>query len=242
MNKILIALLSSVPLLANNFSSDFSFQGYTGLINTPNAQVISEGDSIIHFNNQYDNHLRHYNYDEKKQTGNDYILGVGILPNLEVAGRYSNEDNSANIKYQIPLENKLLPNVALGYQDISGESNNYANTYIVIDKEFLDVIRPSLGFGYSFNDIDSKRMDGFFFGFEIKAYKGFSLLMENDSKENHVGARFNLPLWEDQVFLSSTVSQNLTNSETSFGFSLKFPLYKISHENNFQKDSMINSN
>lgn len=235
MKKILITLIGAIPLLANNITSDFSFQGYTGLINTPNAQVITEGNGIIHFNNQYDNHLRKYNYDTEKPSSRDYIIGVGILPNFEVAGRNSNEDNSINMKYKIPLENKLLPDIALGYQDIAGSSNNYANAYLVIDKEF-GIIKPSLGVGYSFNDIDSKRMDGFFFGFEIKVYEGLSILMENDSQENHVGARINLPLWENRVSLSSTISQNLTDSATSFGFSLKIPLYKISNDNTLIKD------
>ena len=57
-----LLILSSTLVFADNFSNSLSSQGFTGLINTPNAQVIKEGDAVFHFNNQLDNHLRYYNF------------------------------------------------------------------------------------------------------------------------------------------------------------------------------------
>jgi len=63
MKKVTIVIsLSSILLSAENFSNSLSSQGFTGLINTPNAQVIKEGTAAFQFNNQFDNHSRGYDY------------------------------------------------------------------------------------------------------------------------------------------------------------------------------------
>jgi hypothetical protein len=49
MRLFTIFLLPSTLLIANNLNNHLSFQGFTGVINTPNAQVIDEGNAIIHF-------------------------------------------------------------------------------------------------------------------------------------------------------------------------------------------------
>ena len=63
MRSVTLLSLFLATLLASDFSSSLSFQGFTGLINTPNAQVLREGNAVFQFNNQFDNHLREYNYD-----------------------------------------------------------------------------------------------------------------------------------------------------------------------------------
>jgi hypothetical protein len=64
------------------FDSTMSMQGFSGLINTPNAQVLRQGDAVIHFDNQFDNHLRGYDYDKEYSYEEDYIFGIGFLPYL----------------------------------------------------------------------------------------------------------------------------------------------------------------
>jgi len=82
-----ILLFSSSLIVAENFSNSLSSQGFTGLINTPNAQVIKEGDAVFQFNNQFDNHLRYYNYNNSDASEENYIAGIGLIPNFEVVGR-----------------------------------------------------------------------------------------------------------------------------------------------------------
>ncbi len=152
-----LLILSSILLVADNFSSSLSSQGFTGLINTPNAQVIKEGDASFQFNNQFDNNLRKYNYNTPYRFEENYIAGIGFLPSSEFVGRLVEargfaRDLSANIKFQIPYHHKYFPNIDIGAQDFGGVANFYDNTYIVMDKEF-DFLRTSLGYGKAGNNL-----------------------------------------------------------------------------------------
>ena len=121
--KSKLLFLSTVALLnASELPHSLSMQGFTGLINTPNAQVINEGDTVFSYNNQFDNHLRDYDYTKKRNDSDDFVFGVGILPNLEIQARFKEQvgytrDLSANIKYQIPQFNEYFPTIAIGVQD-----------------------------------------------------------------------------------------------------------------------------
>jgi len=240
MNKILIPLLLISFLSANEFSVNPSFQGYTGVINTPNAQVIKDGHAVFHINNQFDNSVISYNYDTSHSSQEDYILGFGLFDFIEFQGRLSetgslekyNRDLSANIKIQLPYHHKYLPDLAIGMQDLGGAANKYDNNYIVLDKE-LYFLRASLGYGVSsVEDETKKRMNGLFAALEVKATDWFYLMLEDDSQERHVGLRVEMPKsWIDSFNLGATVSQNITSNETSFGLSVDIPLYHESVTN-----------
>ncbi|HHS93705.1 MAG TPA: hypothetical protein ENK82_10195, partial [Campylobacterales bacterium] len=178
MLKTTLLLFSSSLLMAENFSSSISSQGFTGLINTPNAQVIDEGKATFHFNNQFDNHLRYYDYNNRSAHEENYVAGLGLVPNFEVIGRlvevgklsekgksdFSVRDLSANFKYKIPYSHKYLPDIAIGLQDFGGVANHYINNYIVMDKS-LGFLRASLGYGKAGDElVKGNRMDGVFGG------------------------------------------------------------------------------
>jgi len=243
MQRTLI-LLSSVTLLstAEPLPSSLSMQGYTGLINTPNAQVMQEGDIVFSFNNQFDNHLRGYDYTKKRSFTEDYVFGAGLLPNLEIQGRLKEQsgytrDLSANIKYQLPLFHEYLPNIALGAQDVGSAANNYENYYIVADKSY-SFLRASLGYGYSNNNSDptstrnrssrSPRMDGLFGGLEARVAPWASVLAEYDGEESHAGLRLNMPKeWSEQVRLNATIASNLSDDgRVSFMINAVIPLQR----------------
>jgi len=76
----------STFLLSSEFHNHFSLQGFTGLINTPNAQVLRNGEATLHYNNQFDNHLRDYNEHIGYDFEDNYILGIGFLSSLEISG------------------------------------------------------------------------------------------------------------------------------------------------------------
>jgi len=234
MKKILTStLLISGMLSASNLSHTLSNQGFTGLINTPNAQVMNEGDLTMHFNNQFDNVLREYNYNKAYTYQENYIFGVGLLPYFEIQGRLAEtpgyeRDLSANMKFQIPYKHKYLPNIAFGLQDLGSASNHYGNKYVVMDKE-LWFIRASLGYGISDASIkNKKRMDGVFGGVEIKAFDWLYFLAEDDSREQFAALRLEMPKsWTSAFKLNTMVSSNLSdNYKTSFSVNLTFPLYE----------------
>ncbi len=238
-----LLILSSTLLMADNFSNSLSSQGFTGLINTPNAQVIKEGDATFQFNNQFDNNLRGYNYNTPYKFEENYIAGIGFLPSLEFVGRLVESspiftrDLSANIKFQIPYHNKYLPDIAIGAQDFGGASNFYDNTYIVMDKE-LGFLRTSLGYGKAGEKLKKgRRMDGIFGGVEAKVTDWFSLMAEHDGEENHAGVRIAVPSsLLSSVKLEATLAQNLTENQTHFAINLTVPLFKDRHKIPYQKE------
>ena len=233
MQKIILTLLSTTLLFSEQIPHSNSFQGYTGLINTPNAQVMNEGDLSFSFNNQFDNHLRNYDYTKPESYSEDYVFGVGILPGLEIQGRFKEQsgytrDLSANIKYKIPELNDFLPNIAIGVQDLGSEANNYENYYIVADKEFW-FLRASLGYGYSnVKENRSPRMDGVFGGLEAEVMPWLSVMGEYDGEESHAAARFFMPEdWVEGLKVHLTIASNLSNDgEMSYMINAIFPLGK----------------
>jgi len=229
--KTLSILLLISSLGADDFSVNPSFQGYTGLINTPNAQVTKEGHAVLNFNNQFDNCLTSYNYDKKHSFEENYTVGFGFFSFMEVQGRLSeasgsHRDLSANVKFQLPYHYKYLPDLAVGIQDLGGAANHYDNEYIVLDKE-LWFIRASVGYGYSSVDNKAlKRMDGVFGGIEVKATDWLYFMAEDDTKEQHVALRLEMPKsWLSAFNLRATIAQNLKSDDTSFNFTMDIPLF-----------------
>lgn len=226
-----LLLFSPLLLVADNLSSSLSSQGFTGLINTPNAQVIHEGNAVFQFNNQFDNNLRHYNDSTPYKYEENYIAGIGFLPSSEFVGRLVEapgfaRDLSANFKFQLPYHSKYLPDIAIGLQDAGGVANFYDNTYIVMDKK-LGFLRASLGYGKAGNALKrGKRMDGIFGGVEAKVTDWFSVMAEHDGKENHAGLRLAVPdSLLSSVKVEATLAQNLTESQTHFAVNLTVPLF-----------------
>ena len=233
MKKILLPLLFTLyTLCADELTHTLSYQGFTGVINTPNAQVMNHGDLTFHYDNQFDNVLRSYNYN-KPQTDNDnFIFGAGLFSSFEVQGRLSEtpkyqRDLSANIKFKLPYTHKYLPNLAIGIQDLGSASNYYGNKYIVIDKKFWR-IRASVGYGKSDGLVkNKKRMNGLFYSTEVKAFNWIYLLAEDDTKEKFIGIRIELPKQYTEYFkLNTLITRNLSDKKISAGINLTFPLYE----------------
>jgi len=232
--RLLLTILTGVStLLGGSFSHTLSMQGYTGIINTPNAQVMNEGDITFHFDNQFDNHLRGYNYDKKYSYQEDYIFGVGLLPYFEMQGRLSespgyHRDLSANFKFQIPFQHEYLPTIALGYQDPGSAASFYENIYLVVDKEFW-FVRASVGYGLSKSgSAKAERMDGIFGGVEVQTFDWLYLLGEYDTAETHAGFRLEMPRkWSSWFEVDALLTANLDdNFQESLAVNLTFPLYE----------------
>jgi|GEM_PF-1139652 len=215
-----------------------SFQGYTGLINTPNAQVLDEGSLSFTFNNQFDYHLSDYDYDIDTDTPKDFVFGIGLFQNLEIQGRLKDQpgyvrDLSPNIKFRLPLpsSNPWLPDIAVGAQDFAGEANHYENYYAVLDKSFTmplgkwhPAVRGSVGYGYSRSN--HERMDGLFGGVEISLAEWFSIMGDYDGEETFVGGLLHIPQSTLKIAsIDLLLSSNLSNNgESSVLINLTFPL------------------
>jgi len=225
----MLSILTSTLLLSDNLSNTLSFQGYTGLINTPNAEVLDNGTAMIHFNNQFDNNLRNYDYSKDIKYEENYIFGIGFLPSLEIVGRLVEakdyfRDLSVNIKYKIPYESKYFPNIAVGLQDFGGSFNLFDNKYIVADKD-IGFFKFSLGYAKAGNVIKAKRMDGVFGGVEVNVIDWLSIVAEDDTNEKHAGVKVSIPNSLVSSFnMEAILARNLTSDENSLGINLILPL------------------
>lgn len=221
-------IIFPVCVLAGRFNNDLSFQGYTGLLSTPNAEVTGDGEMHIQFSNQLEQHRRHLDGAE------NYMFSIGILPNIEIGGRLTEErpsypdggmrDMSGNLKVRIPrfFENPYIPDLAFGLQDVAGGSSNLQTKYAVLT-ETINSFRFSLGYGDG-----PDRMEGFFGGAEIRVCDWLCLLGEYDAEETNLGFRmatpydlFSVPI---SAGFSGKTSLDYNEGDFDFAFFLKFPL------------------
>ena len=247
MRFVLFSILLMSFSFSDNLSNSLTSQGFTGLINTPNAQVIKEGEAIFQYSTQKDNHLREYDYNAPISDQENFLVGIGFLSSFELTAKLvenqgRTRDLSGNIKYKLPLEGKYLPNIAIGWQDLGSAVSFYENRYIVMDKEF-DFVRASFGYGDSNNNFSGVRMNGFFGGVEAKILDGVSLLAEHDGEESHTALRFRTPKnWLSGISVEAMIAQNLTEPETSFSINLHIPLFPSSKVKNFSYSSLHKEN
>jgi len=196
-----LSLSISVPVMAaETITNHRSFTGFTGLINTPNAQVLEQGMMDFSYNNQLD--LRGSQY----LNGHNFIFSAGLFEGFEVSGLIaasSMHDNtfyeegkgqirdlSFNAKYQIPYIPKDWFSVAIGGRDIGGAANKYSSYYISASKEFHN-FRFSTGISKS--DIKTGQMDGPFAGVEWQVLPWLSLQAEHDAEAANAAARVTIP-------------------------------------------------
>jgi hypothetical protein len=114
--------------------------GYTGLGITPNAHLIDWG----RFDATYDHQLPGV---LKNPSGHNYVLGFGLLPNLEIAGRLATNslgcngftggacgirDLSASAKAAIGLDAAHRYSIAAGVTDVGGAATNFRTLYGVL--------------------------------------------------------------------------------------------------------------
>ena len=225
-------LVVSLYAFADGFHQHTNFQGFTGLINTPNAEVLEDGKVEFAFSNQVD--AFRIRNEKDKYTAEHYFINFGILPNLEVSGRLANiedkgpsnrpfldRDLSASVKYQIPFYHKYLPHIAIGIQDIAGTADRYKSKFIVLSKQYT-FLEGSVGYGFG-----SNHLDGMFGGLEVRATEWLYLLGEYDTQDTRVGIRLNTPEKLFNLFdLSVSVNKNIddTKEDVSFALTLKMDL------------------
>ena len=114
--------------------------GYTGLGITPNAHLIGWGRATV----TYDNQIPGLIHDP---TGHNFVIGFGLLPNFEIAGRLATNslncngfaqvncgtrDLSASGKLGIGLDAGNRFRIAAGVTDVGGAATNFRSHYGVV--------------------------------------------------------------------------------------------------------------
>lgn len=248
------ALLSSNPTVARSVDNLPSSQSYTGLMFTPNAQVIDTGEFNLSF---------HQGVPYRKSIAklDDWFFAAGVFKGLEAGGRivtksydcngYTEKgcgirDLSASVKYQLPFIYDYTGfNLAVGAQDIGGEANNFDIKYIVADTTF-DTLNLRLSAGYGQSNLSFGIMDGPFGGAEWQPLSFLQLTGEYDAAEFNANAKLftpeNLLPYGAQLSLDYELYTGHQNSnQTVWGINAAVPLmgYSSNKYHDLSKNSAI---
>ncbi|MEZ7206972.1 YjbH domain-containing protein [Pseudoalteromonas sp. DY56-GL79] len=234
--------LASIPVLADTQINNYTaFAGYTGIFNTPTAEVLEKGSIDIGYNNQLDHGGNGY-FD-----GHNYIFSAGVFDGLEVSGMIASNtmhdnlftakangenqtrDLSFNLKYQLPFVPKEWFNLAVGGKDLGGAANKYETYYLAGSREWND-FRFSAGFAVS--DRATGQMDGAFAGIEWQPLDWFALQVEHDADAVNAGLRLTVPKeWIYDVGTLTLTSKFYSNTDhaekdTFWGINFSMPLFE----------------
>lgn len=222
----LASLCGALALLTPKASyAHLAHPGYSGLISTPNAEVIPHGQLALNFS-WIDGPAT---YLFSPQTNRLYVVTAGILPGLEatlrqtqVIGWHDPEapgvqhafDRMFSAKYTLPTP-KDLPRVAIGMQDIA--SGNLLSGVRGASPGITQYGQPMLysviggssrfiewhfGFGTS-----QAFINGLFAGMSYHPYEQFRLLGEWDSRRFNVGIHI-MPFRKGWWFQLSSISHS----------------------------------
>jgi len=206
-----LALLAPLPCLAQGMPS---LQGYTGLLNTPNALVAPEGAVDFLYSNQVDVQWR-----KTGTLGINDMMTIGMFPYMEgglrlqvvhMANDAGISHLSNQIKVQIPFFPDWFPKIALGSQDIATSTAYLESRYGVISQDF-GPLRLSLGGGTG-----PQRMKGLFGGGELTVAPWLQLVAENDTTDKNLGTKI--------LGLTTKYSLEAQPRHVNYAFSLRVPL------------------
>ncbi len=188
---LLVLGIYSMALSGEGIQSFPSFQGFEGVVNTPNSEVIKEGEFQFLYTNQVENFAPSSSLafrNNKEQES--YFLNMGFLPNLDFSLRYSHgtdkrvnrdylSDRIINFKYQLPFISNDIIKVAFGMQDVGGRAQHLNSKYIVASKS-LNNFRANLGFAQGEQE---GALDGTFGSLEYQPLSWLQIAGEYDTKE-----------------------------------------------------------
>jgi hypothetical protein len=207
---------------SDSFHNALSLQGFTGLLNTPNARVTDEGWFNALYTNQKESQWR-----SKTRFQDNYLFSLGLFNFIELGGRFFEaprvgRDLSGNLKLSSAALTRnlpLLPVLGVGIQDLGGGNALLQTKYLVLTEE-LWRLRLSAGYGRGPN-----RMKGAFAGGEFKVHDWVYLLGDYDTRETNLGARVILPqFWKVPVRFSATAKTSLNYKPGNFDIAVGFDL------------------
>ncbi|WP_167758710.1 YjbH domain-containing protein [Zemynaea arenosa] len=187
--RALALLLAAFPLLPA-YSQVLSTSGTSGGLNIPYGSVLPDGDVVIGLNNDREAEFTN------RHRGQNYQMGIGLLPYVEVSGRLANyprnenrdlgtRDLSANIKFALPKLFRNQPDIALGRNDLGGGAPTFRSNYVVVSDEF-GPLQVTIGRAHG-----ASYLNGTFGGAALRLWDtGVSALVERADRSTTAGLRF----------------------------------------------------
>lgn len=242
---MVIGLVCTAPVQAQSLG--ISTQGGTGGLVIPYAEVLSSGTLAWTYGNYHEPQLGRH------ATEQNMSFGVGLLPHLELFGRFANyvnptasvitangpRDISANIKVQLPVPWSDGPRLALGVNDVGGGAVFFKSGYLVASDQY-----GPMGFalGYAQGRAGATRTPTFDGGFGGVSWRfgdtGLSALAEYDGQQKHAGLRWHsepiAALGNAQIVgsvqhsLGTLASDKLAANTSNFALTLLLPLGDLS--------------
>lgn len=198
--------------------------GAVGGLNIPSAYVLGSGDAVVSIGNEDPNLGTRYNHQR------NYLAGFGLGGGVELFGRLNHNQNlpnprpdsakliggdlSASLKWQLPIEARGLPKLALGLTDYGGEAAVYFRSAYAVASDQLGPLRWSLGYARSEQSVMPKAgrvLDGVFGGAELRLWDTrATLLAESDGTRRHAGLRYYSPVlpWLGDAQVIGTVQRS----------------------------------
>ena len=204
------------------FHNGLSLQGFTGVLNTPNAHVTDEGWLYAMYTNQEESKWR-----QKTSFQDNYQFSIGLFNFIELGGRFfeapgAGRDLSANVKVtsaHLTSDKPLFPVFAAGVQDVGGGAALLRTKYVVASQD-LGPLRLSAGYGQG-----PDRMKGAFGGAELKLHDYLYLLADYDATEKNVGARVVFPQFLKVPFsFTATAKSSLSHEPGNFDIAVGLSL------------------
>ncbi|MEQ9010053.1 hypothetical protein [Algiphilus sp.] len=218
-------------LLAANtgYTDAISFQGYSGLLESPDASVTPEGEIRIHYNNDVESTAA-LPTTRTIDTAENYLFSIGLWDRVEIGGRLAmayrdtgprraRTDLSGNLKIRL-LEWRNIA-IAAGIADFAGEAQNLEARYGVGTltlPQFLDA-RLTLGFGAG-----PDRLDGVIAGAEVPITNFASLIADYDAEEANYGLRLQHRFSNGITLRGTAGGTTASGFDPSFGLTLALPL------------------
>jgi hypothetical protein len=233
MKYIYLSLFAITSIHANNIEVLPSFQGFRGVINTPNSEVMKEGEFEFLYTNQIENisGITSPDFRDNKEQKN-FFLNMGFLPNLDLNFQYAYgydytkdkkylSNRVVNAKYQVPFIPKDLFSMAIGIQDMGGGNPYIGNKYAVISKEFNNV-RTNIGYAIGDNE---GSIDGAFASIEYQPLSWLQIVGEYDSKEwnGAIKSEYSVDISKQKVNFGAMAKSSLDYNDIYFGLYANIP-------------------
>ena len=210
--------------------------GITGLIKTPDAYIIENGKCIFGMAYYKDYHSEPDILTEQWTIN----FNIGFHSRFELGVRLAgfpgtkgdsyiydmSFDRILNFKYLLFKEKKILPQLAIGMQDIVG--TRFHNSSYIIGSKAIALNRAlkitfNLGYGCKLNDLilgdaSNHHFIGFFGGGEIGIKNTIFLVSEYDAKDLNAGFKLAIKDWLKLSF------SWMDMKTPSAGLSLKFTI------------------
>lgn len=187
-----------------NVENSFSMQAFTGVFNTPTAEVVDFGDFEFYYSNNYFDQYIDGGRENGFEKADDLKFAVGILPNVEVVGRLGTRtwhdncfygcgtrDLSGSVKWQIPYIPQNWFTLSVGGQDVGGSIVKSEAYYVNASKEFslndFGFVRTTVGVATSDNAIGY--MDGVIGSIEYQPVDYLQVAADYDANAVNVGVK-----------------------------------------------------